>query len=121
MGVALARPTQRIVCIVGDGSVLYAIQAIWTAGQHALPITFVIFDNGGYGALQSFGGMLGVIGAPGQDLPGIDFVSLARGFGCEAVSVTRSAEVEPALRAAFDAPGSRMVAVRLVDEVERLY
>ena len=121
MGVALARPTQRIVCIVGDGSVLYAIQSIWTAVQHALPITFVIFDNGGYGALKSFGGMLGVVGAPGQDLPGLDFVSLARGFGCEAVSATRSAEVEPALRSAFDAPGARLVAVKLADEVERLY
>lgn len=121
VGVALARPTQRIVCIVGDGSVLYAIQSIWTAVQHALPITFVIFDNGGYGALKSFGGMLGVVGAPGQDLPGLDFVSLARGFGCEAVSVTRSADVEPALRLAFEAPGPRLVAVKLADEVERLY
>lgn len=121
VGVALARPTRRIVCIVGDGSVLYAIQSIWTAVQHALPITFVIFDNGGYGALKSFGGMLGVVGAPGQDLPGLDFVSLARGFGCEAVSVMRSADVEPALRAAFEAPGARLVTVKLVDGVESLY
>ena len=121
VGVSLAQPGKRIVCIVGDGSVLYAIQSIWTAVQHALPVTFVIFDNGGYSALKSFSGMLGVTGAPGHDLPGLDFVLLARGFGCEGMAVTRSNDVEPALRAAFGAAGPRLVAVRLDEGVERLY
>jgi benzoylformate decarboxylase len=36
------------VALLGDGSAMYSIQALWTAAHHKLPITFVIFNNGGY-------------------------------------------------------------------------
>ncbi|MGE0748849.1 MAG: thiamine pyrophosphate-binding protein, partial [Rhodospirillales bacterium] len=42
---ALDRP---VVAIVGDGSAMYSIQALWTAAHHNLPIAFVIANNKGY-------------------------------------------------------------------------
>ncbi len=121
VGVALAEPQRKVICIVGDGSSLYSIQALWTAMEHALPITFVIFNNGGYGALKSFGGMLGIPGAPGQDVGGVNFATLARGFGCEGVRVTRADETERALESALAAKGPTLVEVRLSEGIERLY
>jgi len=121
VGVALAETKRKVICIVGDGSSLYAIQSLWTAMDQKLPITFVIFNNGGYGALKSFGAMLGIPGAPGTDVAGVDFVALAKGFGCEAECVTTAADTERALRAAFAAPAARLVDVRLSEGVERLY
>lgn len=121
VGVALAQPGRKVICLVGDGSSLYSIQALWTAMECRLPIAFVIFNNGGYGALRSFGSMLGISGAPGHDVAGVDFVALARGFGCEAECVDRTADAERALRKAFASGAPCLIDVRLDDAVEKLY
>ena len=101
VGVALAQPRRKVICIVGDGSGLFSIQGLWTAAQLELPITFVVFNNGGYGALKSFSRMLEVADAPGHDLPGIDLVSVAAGFGCRASRVDEAAGLDGALREAL--------------------
>lgn len=121
VGVSLAQLGRKVICLVGDGSSLYSIQSLWTAMECKLPIAFVIFNNGGYGALRSFGGMLGIPGAPGHDVAGVDFVALARGFGCEAERVETPADTERALRKAFASPAPCLVDVRLDDAVEKLY
>lgn len=121
VGVALAESKRKVICLVGDGSSLYSIQSLWTAMEHKLPIAFVIFNNGGYGALKSFGAMLGIPGAPGNDVGGVDFVALARGFGCAGERVDRPADTERALRDAFAADEPRLVEVQLSDGIERLY
>jgi benzoylformate decarboxylase len=121
VGVALAESKRKVICIVGDGSSLYSIQSLWTAMEQKLPITFVIFNNGGYGALKSFSAMLDIPGAPGQDVAGVDFVALANGFGCAGVRVDGVADTERALRDAFAANEPRLVDVRLSDGLERLY
>ena len=54
VGVALARPGARVIGLIGDGSAMYSIQALWSAAQLKLPITFVILNNRRYAALQEF-------------------------------------------------------------------
>jgi benzoylformate decarboxylase len=121
VGVALAEPRRKVVCLVGDGSSLYSIQALWTAAQHKVPVAFVILNNQGYGAMKSFGEMLGIVGAPGHDVPGVDFVAAAQTFGCGATRVERAAELAPALRAAFSADVPWLVEVRMDAGVRRIY
>ena len=41
-------PKRPVVCDSGDGSSMYSIQALWTAANQKLPLTFVIVNNGGY-------------------------------------------------------------------------
>ena len=43
----------------------------------------MIARNGTYGALKEFGAYLQTTDLPGLDLPGIDFVALAAGYGVE--------------------------------------
>ncbi|MBM3394229.1 MAG: benzoylformate decarboxylase [Betaproteobacteria bacterium] len=121
IGVALARPEQRILCLVGDGSSMYSIQALWNAVREKLRITFVVFNNRGYGALRAFSDALRISGAPGHEVPGLDFVQIALGFGCEARAVTRCQDVEPALRATYDATGPILLDVHLEAGFKPLY
>src|SRR4029453_5054340 len=79
VGMALGRPSERIVCLIGDGSAMYSIQALWTAAQRKLPMTVVVVNNAGYGAMRSFSQVMQVRNVPGLELPGIDFVKLAHG------------------------------------------
>ena len=74
VGMALGRPGMRTVCLIGDGSAMYSIQALWTAAQRKLPLTVVVINNSGYGAMRSFSQVMQVRNVPGLDLPGIDFV-----------------------------------------------
>lgn len=100
VGVALAEKTRKVIAVIGDGSMMYALQALWSAAQWRLPLTVIVVNNSCYLALKRFGARFNV--APvGVDLPALDFVALARGHGCDAVRAARAAEIEPALRAAF--------------------
>ena len=87
VGMALGKPERRTVCLIGDGSAMYSIQALWTAAQRKLPLTVVVINNSGYGAMRSFSQVMQVRNVPGLELPGIDFVKLAQGMGCDAVRV----------------------------------
>lgn len=109
IGVALARPADKIIAILGDGSSMYAIQGLWSAAQLGLPISFVIVKNGRYEALMSFGRMFGLQETVGTQLPDIDFCALARGQGVEARRVVNAAELDEALAASFRASGPTLV------------
>ncbi len=61
VGVALAKPGTRVIGLIGDGSSMYSIQAIYSAVQMKLPITFVILNNSRYAALQDFAPEFGFV------------------------------------------------------------
>lgn len=121
VGVALAKPERRVICIVGDGSLMYSIQALWTAAQHRLPLSVVVINNGGYGAMRAFSQTLNVTGPPGIDLPGIDSVQIAAGFGCAALRVTAAASLEAALLDAWRSDGPVLIDVQVDPAVPKLY
>jgi benzoylformate decarboxylase len=115
VGVALAErdeaTNRKVICIVGDGSANYVIQALWTAAQHTLPILFVVVRNGAYNILKSFANLLETPGVPGLDLPGLDFVALANGYGCTAERVSAPGDLHEALKHGLDAEHPHIVEV----------
>lgn len=119
VGVALAG--RRAVAVIGDGSMLYSIQALWTAAQHRLPLAVVVVNNAGYGAMRSFSRVLGVEGAPGIELPGLDFPSLAQGFGVPARRCADAAEVMAGLDWALAADGPALLDVAVDAAIPHLY
>jgi len=48
VGIQLAQPERKVVALLGDGSAMYSIQALWTAAHQKLPMVFVVFNNKGY-------------------------------------------------------------------------
>jgi benzoylformate decarboxylase len=121
VGMALGRPGIRTVCLIGDGSAMYSIQALWTAAQRQLPLTIVVINNAGYGAMRSFSQVMQVRNVPGLDLPGIDFVKIAQGLGCDAVRVSKASELAPALTRALAHDGTSLVEVIVDSSVPLLY
>src|SRR6478672_10686424 len=121
VGIALSRPDIRTVCLIGDGSAMYSIQALWTAAQRKLPLTVVVVNNAGYGAMRSFRQVMQVRNVPGLDLPGIDFVRIAQGLGCDALRVTKSSELAPALKRELTHDGVSLIEVVVDSAVPVLY
>jgi benzoylformate decarboxylase len=121
VGVALAKPDRRTIAIIGDGSMMYSIQALWTAAQHRLPLSVIVINNGGYGAMRSFSQTLKVKAPPGIDLPGIDSVQIAKGFGCAALQIDKASALEAALRDAWRTDGPVLIDVPVDTEVHKLY
>jgi benzoylformate decarboxylase len=117
IGVALAErdegTNRKVICIVGDGAANYVIQSIWTATQHNLPILFVVVRNGAYNILKSFAQLLETPGVPGLDLPGLDFLGLAQGYGCTAERVISADDVAEAIKRGIDTNRPHLVEVRV--------
>jgi len=116
IGVALGRPGQKVIAILGDGSSMYSIQGLWSAGQLKLPIVFVIVKNGAYEALKEFRGHFDVSELPGTLLPQLDFCGLAQSLGVRALLVTRSADLDAALSVAFESNEAMLVEVETETE-----
>jgi benzoylformate decarboxylase len=121
VGIALGSPTRKVIGVLGDGSSLYSIQALWTAAQERLPITFLILNNSEYAAMKSFGMMTNVDNPPGVDLPGIDFVSIARGFGCAATRVEKAQDLAGELSAALAYPMPALLDIIVDPSIVHLY
>jgi len=118
VGISLALPDRPVVALVGDGSAMYSIQALWTAAQLKRPITYVILNNRGYRILKerlvSFRKTDKFIGMDIRD-PQIDYVSLSQSMGVPARRISRPDEVVPALRQALAAGGTSLIDIAVAD------
>ncbi|SFB05406.1 benzoylformate decarboxylase [Amycolatopsis marina] len=111
VGAQLARPERQVVALIGDGSANYGITALWTAAQYEIPVIIVILKNGTYGALRWFSGVLGAGETPGMDVPGIDFVALATGYGVTATAVRTGDEFVRAFKTALGSGAPAVIEV----------
>jgi benzoylformate decarboxylase len=121
VGAALALPDRTVVGVIGDGSSMYGIQALWTAARQELPVTFVILDNTEYAAVRILGDAIGGEKLPGTQLGGIDFATLAASMGCQGIAVTEAAALPGALTAALADKRPTLVHVRVVASNRTLY
>jgi benzoylformate decarboxylase len=90
-----------VIAIIGDGSFQYSVQSIWNAAQLNLPVLIVVMRNEEYCILKSFAVLEQTPGVPGLDLPGIDIVSIARGYGCDAARVADIGAIKKAATEAW--------------------
>jgi benzoylformate decarboxylase len=119
LGVQLAQPTARVVCVVGDGVFQFGIQALWTAVSCRLPVTFVVVDNASYAAvkaaLKRYRARAGTEDHgvyPASELPGPDIAAIARGFGAYGETVDRLADLRASIERAFACGGPAVVVVK---------
>jgi benzoylformate decarboxylase len=122
IGVAVAEPKRPILCLSGDGSSMYSIQALWTAAHHDLPIVFVILANREYRVLKHN------IDAYRQrfevksnkpymhmDLTGpvLGFVDLAKGMGVAGTRVAKAEDIQGAVAAAFKSGKPHLIEIEI--------
>jgi len=124
VGYALAeRDTGRhrpVLVILGDGAANYSIQALYTAAQHQLPVVFLVLCNQEYGILKAFADQENTPCVPGMDLPGLDFVALASGYGCAAFRVATADALAQALQDALRRSGPTVLEIPITSAVAPL-
>jgi thiamine pyrophosphate-dependent acetolactate synthase large subunit-like protein len=94
IGSAIARPDRLVVAALGDGGALMGISELETAVRLELPMVIVIYDDEAYGAeVHHFG----PDGYPLDTVrfPPADLAAIARGFGCDAVTVRTADDLGP--------------------------
>jgi benzoylformate decarboxylase len=103
VGAAIAQQVnktkRRIVAVIGDGSALYASEALWTAGHHGTKILLVILSNRRYATLNAAATRLA--GGPLKSFtiepPVIDFSGLATLYGWNYAVASNAREFDVAL------------------------
>jgi benzoylformate decarboxylase len=120
VGIALAqKKTGRgrpVVAFIGDGSLQYSIQCLYSAAQLKLKVIFIIPWNQEYAILKEFAVLENTPNVPGLDLPGLDIVSAAKGFGCASVLTKTKEEIKKAFGAALSADGPTVIVIPTAHE-----
>lgn len=124
VGIALAeRDSGRhrpVMAIIGDGSMQYSIQGLWSAAQQNLPIVFIIVKNNEYAILKSFAVLEETPGVPGLDIPNLDIVALGKGYGCTAVRAETVEDVKKTCEEAFKRNGPTVIEVPILPSIPPL-
>ncbi|MFF4845468.1 5-guanidino-2-oxopentanoate decarboxylase [Streptomyces collinus] len=102
IGAKLARPGSPVLALHGDGGLMFTVQELATAAQLRLPLPVVVSDNGGYGEIRNeMADRRDPVHA--VDLPGPDFVGLARSLGCHGERADTPEHLIEAVQKAFTA------------------
>ena len=110
VGAKLARPNHEVIAFVGDGGFMMTGQELVTAVEQKLPVRIIVCDNAVHGSIlagqdKTFG--------PGNDIATVlqspDFAAVARAYGAEAFTVTRTDNFEAAFQKARAAKGPSLV------------
>ncbi|QFU74399.1 acetolactate synthase large subunit [Halioglobus maricola] len=118
VGAAIACPQRKVVCLEGDGSAMYTIQALWTMAREELDVTVVIFNNRKYSILElefartgARGGVPGPKAASMLDIgkPNMDFVAMATGMGVKATRASTAEEFSAQFAGAMKENGPRLI------------
>jgi benzoylformate decarboxylase len=118
VGASLAAPGRPVVAVVGDGSAMYSIQALWTAAHLKLPITYAILNNRSYRILKErLVSMRGTRAFVGMDFhaPPIDFTALAAALGVPAQRIADPREIDGALDGIVPDAGPRLLEFMVAD------
>jgi len=122
IGVAVAETRRPILCLSGDGSSMYSIQALWTAAHHDLPIVFVILANREYRVLKhnidAYRARFDVKSNKPymhMDLtgPALGFVDLAKGMGVAGTHVVKADDIHGAVAAAFKSSKPHLIEIEI--------
>ncbi len=105
-GVKLARPSQQVICMVGDGSFIFGPTALWNMARLELPVIVVVYNNHAYSGPHSRvvanvpGGRMVQTGQFVHDYlgnPDMNMADIARGFGVASEVVENPRQLREAL------------------------
>ncbi|OIQ51049.1 putative acetolactate synthase large subunit IlvX [Pseudodesulfovibrio hydrargyri] len=115
-GAAVGAPDRKVVCLVGDGSAMYTVQALWTQARENLDVVTVVYANRSYAVLNHELKLVRAASTGDKALslldlhdPALDWVRIAEGMGVEAVRAETTKSFADALRSALSAKGPRLI------------
>jgi thiamine pyrophosphate-dependent acetolactate synthase large subunit-like protein len=112
LGIGLATTPRRHLVIEGDGSLMMNIQELDLAATCGLPLTLVLWNDGGYGAEAQRLPLYGYPAAPAT-WPSPDFAEIARGYGGQGMTVRTPQDLDRAIGEAAAATGLYLMDLRI--------
>ncbi|POR12372.1 acetolactate synthase large subunit [Diaphorobacter sp. LR2014-1] len=116
VGAAIACPNRPVIALIGDGTAMYTLQALWSMARENLHVVSVIFNNASYSVLnvelERVGAEKAGPKAKSQlDLKGpvLNFAQLAQGMGVHAVRASTAEDFCQALEYALAHPGPHLI------------
>lgn len=96
VGAAIGRRERQVAAVIGDGSALYASEAMWTAGHHGTTVLLVILSNRRYATLNEAAGRLAgsTLESFTIEPPVIDFSGLAMLYGWRYAQASSERELD---------------------------
>jgi benzoylformate decarboxylase len=123
VGIAMAQKKtgngRPVVAFIGDGSMQYSVQCLYTAAQHKAKVIFIVPCNGEYAILKEFAVLEETPNVPGLELPGFDFVATAKGYGVPGVEAKTREEIKQAFSNALKTDGPSLIAIPVAREPDR--
>ncbi|MBC9130321.1 acetolactate synthase 3 large subunit [Frischella sp. Ac48] len=122
LGIKLAFPEQRVVCITGDGSIQMNIQELSTALQYDLPILILNLNNRFLGMVKQWQDMIYAgrhSSSYMESLP--DFAKIAEAYGHVGISIKKRSELEPMLKKALSIRDKLVFVDVMTDATEHVY
>jgi acetolactate synthase-1/2/3 large subunit len=115
MGVQTAFPSEQVICVAGDASILMNIQELGTLNQYNLPVKVVVLNNGWQGMVrqwqESFYGERYSASEMTGGMP--NFPMVAEGFGVKGVRISERASLRQQLSEALNHPGPAFIEVQV--------
>ena len=96
IGVRMGAPTRPVVAVVGDGSTLYGVQALWSAAHYGVGVLVLVMANGRYAIMDRLASMAGGK-APWPGFGEVDVAGLAAALGCPTRRVATREELSTLL------------------------
>ena len=92
VGLRMARPDRPVLALLGDGSSMYSVHALWSAAHYGVGTVFVVMSNGRYAIMDH---LADAHGAPGAwpSFHSLDIAAVATGLGCPARQVVTHDEL----------------------------
>lgn len=113
VGIALAQKhhgtSRSTILAIGDGSLHYSVQSIYTAVQQQVKIIYLVPRNEEYAILKEFAVLEETPNVPALDLPGLDAVAIARAYGCRATRANTTRELQDSFEQALKADGPTLI------------
>jgi benzoylformate decarboxylase len=92
IGLRMGMPDRPVVAVLGDGSTMYAIQALWSAARYEVGVLMIVLANRRYAVMDALARRAGGEAAwPGFE--SVDIGAIARGLGCPTVRVETHADL----------------------------
>jgi acetolactate synthase-1/2/3 large subunit len=98
IGVQIANPKSKVICISGDGSIMMNIQELATAIYYNLPVKIVIVNNGVLGMVRQWQKLLFERRFSNTTFEKqSNFVAIAKAFGCKSATISSPDEIDGAI------------------------
>lgn len=96
IGAKIANPEQSVVSLMGDGGIQFSLPELATAVEEKLGLIVLLWNNFGYQEIKR--SMINH-GIPtiGVDIYTPDFITIAKGFGCETIEITSMDQLQSAV------------------------